>query len=38
VSTKINNSILKKRWLKKDTSGEDDTYKTPALAYNREMD
>jgi hypothetical protein len=38
ASTKINDSVLEKRWLRNNTFAKDDPYKTPALVYNREMD
>ncbi len=38
VSRKVNDSILKKRWPRNDTDVEDDSYQTPSLSYNKEMD
>ncbi len=34
----MNDSILEKRLPKDNTDVKDDPYKTPTLAYNREMD
>ncbi len=38
ASKKINDSILKKRWPKNHTDAKDDSYQTPEISYNMEMD
>jgi len=38
TSRKISDLVLEKKWPKNDINAEDDPYKTPTLAYNREMD
>ncbi len=35
---KIKDLVLEKKWLRNDIDVKDDPYKTPTLAYNREMD
>jgi hypothetical protein len=34
----INESIFEKKWPKKESKVEGDTYKSPMLTYNKEMD
>jgi hypothetical protein len=38
VFWKIKDLVLEKKWLRNDIDVKDDPYKTPTLAYNREMD
>jgi hypothetical protein len=38
VFSKIKDLVLEKKWLRNDIDVKDDPYKTPTLAYNREMD
>ncbi len=35
---KIKDLVLEKKWIRNDIDVKDDAYKTPTLAYNREMD
>jgi len=38
VFWKIKDLVLEKKWIRNDIDVKDDPYKTPTLAYNREMD